>query len=61
MALNDHIENEDDENSKENKEKKTAKHHNTGAADLEKITDHVEELEISSKNIGDVSNCINAV
>ena len=38
----------------ESKEKKGSKH-DSGAADLEKITDHVEEAEIASKTIGDVS------
>jgi len=36
------------------KNKKAAKHEDTGAADLEKITDYVEEAEISSHSIGDV-------
>ena len=39
------------------KNKKAAKHEDTGAADLEKITDYVEEAEISSHSIGDVCNC----
>ena len=37
------------------KNKKVAKHEDTGVADLEKITDYVEEAEISSQSIGDVS------
>ncbi len=39
----------------EPKGKKAAKH-DSGAADLEKVTDYVEETEITSQNIGDVSN-----
>ena len=35
------------------KEKKPPKH-DSGAADLEKITDHVEEAEISAQDIADV-------
>ena len=34
-----------------------AKHDATGAADIEKITDFVEEAEISAQSIGDVRNC----
>ena len=36
-----------------NKGKKSAKH-DSGAADLEKVTDYVEEAEISSQDIGEV-------
>jgi hypothetical protein len=35
--------------------KKPAKHDSVGAADLEKVTDYAEEMEISSQGIGDVS------
>ena len=38
----------------ESKEKKTSKH-DSGAADLEKITDHVEEAEIASQSIENVN------
>ena len=37
----------------ENKGKKVAKH-DSGAADLEKVTDYVEEAEISSQDISNV-------
>ena len=43
-----------EEVSDEPKGKKVAKH-DAGAADLEKVTDYVEEAEISSQNISDVS------
>ena len=39
----------------ENKGKKVAKH-DSGAADLEKVTDFVEEAEISAEDISNVSN-----
>ena len=45
---------EQDDISLDSKEKKAPKH-DSGAADLEKITDHVEEAEIMSQGIGDVS------
>ena len=54
MASDEHIELEEEENNKENKGKKVAKH-DDGAADLEKVTDHVDEVEISAQSIGDVS------
>jgi len=44
-------ETENDDDSKGNKSKK----HDSGAADLEKVTDYVEETEISGQSIGDVS------
>ena len=44
----------EEETPTEAKSKKAAKH-DSGAADLEKVTDFVEEAEISSQNIGDVS------
>lgn len=49
----DSVEHDGDDN-KSNKGKKIAKH-DSGAADLEKVTDFVEEAEISSQNFGDVS------
>ena len=49
MASEEHEENV----SPDSKEKKAPKH-DSGAADLEKITDHVEEAEIMSQSIGDV-------
>jgi len=36
--------------------KKAAKHDSVRATDLEKVTDYVEEAEISSNNISDVRN-----
>lgn len=47
---------EENENLQESKTKKSAKH-DSGAADLEKVTDYVEEAEISSKNLDYVSYC----
>ena len=44
-------ETENNDDSKGNKSKK----HDSGAADLEKVTDYVEETEISGQSIGDVS------
>lgn len=41
---------EQNDDSKGNKSKK----HDSGAADLEKVTDYVEETEISAQSIGDV-------
>merc|ERR1711894_585839 len=41
-----------DEQIDEQKGKKVAKH-DSGSADLEKVTDYVEEEEISHQNIGD--------
>jgi hypothetical protein len=44
----------DDENPDDQSVKKTAKHDSVRATDLEKVTDYVEEAEISSQNISDV-------
>ena len=43
----------EEETPVENKSKKVAKH-DSGAADLEKVTDYVEEAEISSQDISNV-------
>ena len=43
-----------DENSMDKGQNKSVKH-DSGAADLEKVTDFVEEKEIASKDIEDVS------
>ena len=43
----------EEETPVENKGKKVAKH-DSGAADLEKVTDYVEEAEISSQDISNV-------
>ena len=43
-----------DDESAANKAKKSAKY-DSSAADLEKVTDYVEEAEISSQSIGEVS------
>ena len=45
------VEETENDDSKGNKSKK----HDSGAADLEKVTDYVEETEISGQSIGDVS------
>ncbi len=45
----------EDENVGESTAKKAAKHDSVGAADLEKVTDFVEEEDISSQRIDDVS------
>ena len=56
MANEDKIANEDlDLSEDESKEKKAAKH-DSGAADLEKVTDYAEEVEVSPQNIDSVSN-----
>ena len=44
----------EEESPVESKGKKVAKH-DSGAADLEKVTDYVEEAEISSQDISNVS------
>lgn len=48
---------EETENDQGSKAKKSAKH-DSGAADLEKVTDYVEEAEISSNNLDDVSSFV---
>ena len=48
----------DDEKPDDQAVKKTAKHDSVGATDLEKVTDYVEEAEISSQNFSDVSMCL---
>jgi NACalpha-BTF3-like transcription factor len=48
----------EEEHPAENKGKKVAKH-DSGAADLEKVTDFVEEAEISSQNIDDAMKVVN--
>lgn len=45
--------NESDTSSDQKPQKKAAKH-DSGAADLEKVTDYAEEKEISSQDIADV-------
>ena len=45
----------EDETPDARKGKKAAKHDSKGAADLDKVTDYVEEVEISNQNMGDVS------
>ena len=47
----------EEESPVENKGKKVAKH-DSGAADLEKVTDYVEEAEISSQDISNVRNIL---
>ena len=53
MTVEESLEMED-EKLNETKGKKVAKH-DSGAADLEKVTDFVEEAEITSQNISNVS------
>ena len=48
----------DDEKPDDQTVKKAAKHDSVRATDLEKVTDYVEEAEISSNNISDVRNII---
>ncbi|KAK7096040.1 huntingtin-interacting protein K-like [Littorina saxatilis] len=48
---------EETENDQGSKAKKSAKH-DSGAADLEKVTDYVEEAEISSKNLDDAMKVV---
>lgn len=54
MADDDLNGDSDEAHKTENSQKKTAKH-DSGAADLEKVTDYAEEKEISSSN--DFSVC----
>ena len=54
MADEENVEVEGDNND-EPKGRKAAKHDDVGTADLEKVTDYVEEAEISSQSISDVS------
>jgi len=48
----------DDEKPTDQTVKKAAKHDSVRATDLEKVTDYVEEAEISSNNISDVSDAV---
>ena len=57
MADEEGIGDMDDEKPEDQTVKKAAKHDSVRATDLEKVTDYVEEAEISSNNISDVSNC----
>lgn len=50
---------EGEENDDQKPQKKAAKH-DSGAADLEKVTDYAEEQEISSEDIDRVSDSPNA-
>ena len=54
MADEDVVPEEHINDESDSKSKKSAKH-DSGATDLEKITDHVEEVEINNRNISDVS------
>ena len=54
MADEDVVGEEHINDESDSKSKKSAKH-DSGATDLEKITDHVEEVEINNRNISDVS------
>ena len=44
-----------EDNDEEVKGKKVKGKHDSGAADLEKVTDYVEEVELSAQNIGEVT------
>ena len=54
MADEEGIGDIDDEKPDDQTVKKAAKHDSVRATDLEKVTDYVEEAEISSNNISDV-------
>ncbi|XP_046340429.1 huntingtin-interacting protein K-like [Haliotis rubra] len=54
----ENVEIEENEDKKEGKSKKVAKH-DSGAADLEKVTDYVEETEISAQSISDAMRVVN--
>jgi len=56
MADEEGIGDIDDEKPEDQTVKKAAKHDSVRATDLEKVTDYVEEAEISSNNISDVRN-----
>lgn len=49
---------DDIQHDKDKTQKKTAKH-DSGVADLEKVTDYAEEMEISSQDISGVSIFVN--
>ncbi|ESN96133.1 hypothetical protein HELRODRAFT_67931 [Helobdella robusta] len=55
MAEDDNAETLEEQNAK-----KAAKHDSVGVADLEKVTDYVEEAEIGAQNIGDAIKLVNA-
>ena len=54
MADEEGVADVDDEKPEDQTVKKAAKHDSVKATDLEKVTDYVEEAEISSNNISDV-------
>jgi len=56
MADEEGIADIEDEKPEDQTVKKAAKHDSVRATDLEKVTDYVEEAEISSNNISDVRN-----
>ena len=60
MAAEDENVDIEDEHAEDQTVKKAAKHDSMRAADLEKVTDYVEEAEILTQNIGDVSCVLNA-
>lgn len=59
MAAEDENVDIEDEHAEDQTVKKAAKHDSMRAADLEKVTDYVEEAEILTQNIGDVSCVLN--
>ena len=50
----------DVEDATDKKQKKASKH-DSGAADLERVTDYAEEKEITSKMISDVKSIISII
>jgi len=54
MADEESVVDVDDEKPADQTVKKAAKHDSVKATDLEKVTDYVEEAEISTNNISDV-------
>ena len=54
MADEEGVVDVDDEKPTDQAVKKAAKHDSVKATDLEKVTDYVEEAEISTNNISDV-------
>lgn len=57
MADVDEVDGTAENNEDQKPQKKTAKH-DSGAADLEKVTDYAEEKEISGQDITGVNNII---
>jgi NACalpha-BTF3-like transcription factor len=58
MAAEDENVDIEDEHAEDPTVKKAAKHDSMRAADLEKVTDYVEEAEILTQNIGDAMKVV---